>query len=153
MSKEPAKKEEPRMPTTEELLAEVIKAQKENKESINMMAKAIVQLNKKIESKGSSKSEGGGGALGILEAIIKREGGGGLEQFARQAKAFADVADAVERYRHPSRIGLGEALLMRVGMRAAYPRYMTKKELERFEREAGVWEALEEAEETGHVSE
>ena len=152
MSKEEAAKKEARMPTTEELLAEVVQATKENRKTIETMAKAIVQLNEKIESKGSSKSGGGGGALGILEAIIKREGGGGMEQFAKQAKAFADVADAVERFRHPSKIGLGEALLMRVGMRAAYPRYMTKKELERFEKEGGVWEALEE-EETGHVSE
>lgn len=152
MSKdEKAKKEqEARMPTTEELLAEVVQATKENKKTIQTMAEAIVQLNQKIESKGSSKS--GGGAIGILEAIMKREGGG-IEQFAKQARAFAQAADAVEHFRHPSKIGVGEALLMRLGMRAAFPRYMTKKELEKFEKMGGVWEVLEGVEETGHVSE
>ncbi|NVM23523.1 MAG: hypothetical protein HWN68_17290 [Desulfobacterales bacterium] len=152
MSKEEPPEKEARTPTTEELLAEVVRATKENRKTIETMAKAIVQLNKKIESKGGSSKSGGGGALGILEAIIKRESGG-LDQFAKQAEAFARAADAIEHFRRPSKIGVGEALLMRVGMRAAFPRYMTKKELERFERVGGVWEALEEAEETGHVSE
>ena len=142
---------EKKKPSLEDVLAQVVKGQEENRKSISTIASAIVKLNEKIEAKGSGK----GGGTDPLSVIAKLAGGEqtSLEGFARQADAFAKAADALNRYRHPSRLGVGEALLMRLGMRAAYPRYMTKTELDKMEKAAGVWETLEATEETGHVSE
>lgn len=151
MSKPEEKEKRQKMPTTEELLAEVVQATKANQQSIQTMAEAIVKLNEKIEAQGSGKKSGGSDALSIIEKLVNPKSGG-LEQFASQARAFAQAADAIEHFRRPSRLGVGEALLMRLGVRAAYPRYMTKTELEKLEKRAGVWEVLE-GEETGHVSE
>jgi len=155
-----SKPEEAKKPTAEEMLAEM-KAmfqatQEENKKSINLMAEAIVKLNEKIDSVKASAAGGGGGATDWV-AVLKEMAGAGkttsLEELAKLAEGFARTADALERFRHPYRLGPGEAMLMRLGVRAAYPRYMTKTEIDRMERAMRIPEAFEVEEETEHVSE
>jgi len=130
----------------EQLVAELVKSNEENRRNIELMAKAIVEVNKKVEGKaqGGNPSQGTD-ALTFLASLVNPKGGS-MEDFAKQAKSFAEIADALERYRHPSRLGVGEALLMRLGMRSAFPRYMTKAEIQRAEKMLGGWEVLEEAE-------
>jgi len=145
---------EERKPTTEELLAQIqaqmAAMQAENKKSIDLMAQAIVKLNEKIEAKASNPAASD--PLVTLAQVLQPKTTS-LEDFAKQAHAFAIAADALEHFRHPSRIGAGEAFLMRLGVRAGYPRYMTKAELDRVERQMGIWEALEGEEGEEHVRE
>jgi len=140
----------------EQAVAALMAQQEQTNKAIASLAEAVVRLNEKIEAKaGGGESGGGGGAAEAIKVVDKLLGGSepmSIEGFARQAEAVAKAADAIERFRHPSRIGIGEALLMRAGLRAAMPRYMTKAELQRYDRLLGVAEVLE-REETEHVSE
>jgi len=150
----PSEGEHQKTPTVEEILAQmqaqIVAMQAENKKSIDLMAQAIVKMNEKIEAKGNPAQ--GTDPLVALAQVLQPKGTG-LEDFAKQARAFAVAADALEHFRHPSRIGAGEAFLMRLGVRAGYPRYMSKAELQRVEREMGIWEALEGEEGEEHVRE
>jgi len=79
----------------------------------------------------------------LISALASAVGGRfDIESLKKQAKTLAEIADALEQFRRPSRLGVGEALLMRLGVRAAYPRYMTKHELKELEKRLGIWETL-----------
>jgi len=134
------------------MAAQLEEMRAEFKRTTATLAEAIVKINEKVEAKAAAGGSGGGDAITQVLAKVMEGDKTSLEAFAKQAEGFARAADALERFRHPSRIGVGEALLMRAGVRAIYPRYMTKAEIAKAERVLGVWEAFEEGE-TEHVSE
>jgi len=140
-------------PTVEQMLAQLIREHEEDRKKIDMLAQAIVEVNKKAEGKASQGNPSGGtDALSVIAQLVAPKGGT-TEDFAKQAESFVRISESLDRFRNPSRIGLGEALLMRAGLRAIYPRYMTKAEIEKAEKALGTWEALEEKEgETEHVT-
>jgi len=123
----------------------------EFKRTTELLAKAIVDINTKVDA----KAAGGGGGdplSAVLAQVLKQPTAMPIEDFAKQAEAIAKAADAIDRFRIKPPLGVGEALLMRIGMRAAFPRYMTKAELARYERTLGAIGAFGE-EEGGHVTE
>jgi len=154
---QPQPSEEEKKPkTVEEWIAKLAADQYENKKAIDLLAQAVVELNRKLTVGASGQPAQEQGGLGIIEQLAKIAGMGkkesSVEELAKSVEGLVRVADSLDRFRHPSRMSVGDALLMRMGMRAGYPRYMTKAEIERAEKMLGIWEALEgEGEE--HVSE
>lgn len=133
--------EPPETPSVESQLAEL-------RVGMKTMAEAIVKLNEKIEA---GKTASGGTASGgdFISLLAKLAAGEGkketdLETVAKSAKALAELGAALDHYRNPPRLTMSDAILMRLGMRAAMPRYMTKAELERAERILGVSEVFSE---------
>lgn len=136
------KPEEKKALTYEEILDALVKDSAENKKAINMMAQAIVKINEKVEALGKGGGNPQQDLFGFLKSLTEKKEGGELDAVVKGVENLARVGEALDRIRNPPRLGIGEAMLMRLGMRAAYPRYMTKAEIERIEREAGVFEAL-----------
>jgi len=156
LSAEEAKPEEKKALTYEEILDALVKDSAENKKAIDVMAQAIVKLNEKIEG---LKAGGGGNPqqdlFGFLKSLTEKKEGE-IDAVVKGAENLARLAESLDRFRNPPRLSVSDAMLMRLGIRAAYPRYMTKAELARIEKAAGVFEALEEGTSAGsteHVSE
>jgi len=148
---EPAKEEEKKPLTTEEILSKLAAESYENRRAINAIAEAMVKLKQDIDT---LKAGGGGAGAGTpspkaVEDLLKAFGLGekketDLESIVKSAKALAELSDSLDRFRNPARLDLGIAWLARLGMRAAFPRYMTKAELARREREIATLSGLEE---------
>ena len=148
--KEKADKENPKQPN----IYEVIEKQQKQ---IDDLTKGVVQLAKAV---GDMREGGGGGkkkkelgTLGeVLGAILAGDKkGGSIDDMAKTAESMVKLGNALDQFRNPPRLGFGEALLMRAGMRAALPRYMTKAEIDKYERQITAWEAGEEGEHE-HIS-
>jgi len=145
-------REEKKKPTVEELQGDLA----EMKVAMKTMAEAIVKLNEKIEA-GKTASGGTASGAGDFIALLKGLAESGkketdLETVAKSARALAELGAAIDHFRNPPRLGMGEAFLMRLGVRAAYPRYMTKAELEKMERISGISEVFGEGE-SEHIEE
>jgi len=149
----PAQPPQPQEPSMRQMLDLMAKQQEETRKQMNTLAEAIVKINEKVEAKGASSSGGGDVEAFTKIANMFAPKSTSLDDFARMAEGFARAADAIEHFRRPSRIGAGEAYLMRLGVRAGYPRYMTKAELARMESAIGITEAFEGEGESEHVSE
>jgi len=148
---EQAKQEEqkPQALSTEEVLAKLSADLYETRKQNELMAKAIVELNKKIESI-PKQGQGEANLFTFLEKMAGKSKEGGIDEVVKGAESLARLADSLDRFRHPSSLSVGDALAMRAGYRAMVPRYMTKTEIERLERARGITTVLEgeEAEES-----
>jgi len=157
---QPTPAEEQKPTTVKELLAEFRATREENKKSIDLMAQAIVGLNEKIEAKPNPKE--GGDASEWLVTLKELAGGGkesSLKEAAKSIKGLVKFAEYMDRFRHPYDYegALAKRLLWRQGMRSGgIPRYMTKEEMKRYDKELDQMFGLEgeeggEGGETEHV--
>ena len=129
---------------------EIGREKKKQGKQIEALSEAILKVADKVDAGGGGKSEGGAFAR-VLETILGGGKGGGLGDVAKTAEGLVKVAEAMDRFRNPPRMSYAEALLMKAGMRAALPRYMTKAELRKYERQLIAWEGLGEEGETEHL--
>jgi len=125
----------------------------EFKKTTLTLAEAIVKINEKVDAKAGGGGGSGDALTAVLSQVLRQPTAMPIEDFAKQAEAIAKAADAIDRFRIKPNIGAGEAYLMRLGLRAGYPRYMTKHELARMEKAMGIIGAFEEEEGGGHVTE
>ena len=143
-------KKNPKQPNVYEVM------EKQQKQ-IDDLNKGVVQLAKALKD---LRDGGGGGKkkeLGTLGEVLGAILGGdkkgaSIDDMAKNAESMVRLSEAMDRFRHPSRLGYGEALLMRAGVRAALPRYMTKAEMRKFEKQVTAWEEGEEEGEHEHIS-
>jgi len=136
-------------------LSVVVKELEEQRKVLAAMGAGLLELSERVKAK---ESGGAGGSKDFMEFLKGLFGTGAsdpFEQLAKHAEGMAKAADALERFRNPYRLGVGEAALIRLGLRAGMPRYMTKHEMARMEKQMGITGALEEVEEeeSEHVKE
>lgn len=125
----------------------------EQNKKIDALSDAMLTIAKRVDEGGGApaKSEETG-FVGLISKIIGGEGrGGGIADVAKSAESLARLAESLDRFRNPARMSYGDALLMRLGVRAAYPRYMTRAEMRRLEKQMGIMEGLSEEGETEHL--
>lgn len=159
MTAKPQKEEPQKAPKTVEevvtgLAEEFDKRFEQMQGQISTLTQAIVKVNEKVEAKAASGE--GGGANEVLRTIRELAGEGNkskgfsLDEFKKQARAFAELADTLQHFRRPSPIGPAELYLMRVGVRAG-GRYMPKHELDSWMKVLGGEGEKEGEGETEHV--
>ena len=131
---------------------EILERQQKQIDDLNTGVVQVAKASGELRGGGGKKKELG--TLGeILGAILGGDKkGASIDDMAKSAESMVRLSEAMDRFRHPSRLGYGEALLMRAGVRAALPRYMTKAEMRKFERQVTAWEEGEGEGEHEHVT-
>ncbi|NVM57051.1 MAG: hypothetical protein HWN51_02890 [Desulfobacterales bacterium] len=140
----------PKQPNIYEILDKQQKQINDLTQGLVDVAKAVGQMR---EGRGGGKKKELGTLGDVLGAILGGDKkGASIDDMAKNAESMVRLSEAMDRFRHPSRLGYGEALLMRAGVRAALPRYMTKAEMRKFEKQVTAWEEGEEEGEHEHIS-
>ena len=137
-------KENPKQPNVYEVLDRQVKIAEKQQKQIEALSEAILHVSAKVDA-GGGKSEGGAFAK-VLETILGGDKKDSLKDIAKTAEGLVRVSEAMDRFRNPPRYSASDIFLMRAGARSS--RYMTKAELQKWEKELMFGEEGE-----GHVRE